>query len=216
MSLQDLFARMEEGETETLNLIVRADVQGSLEPVVRSVEVLGNKDVKVKILQSAIGDINESDVMLAEASDGIIIGFNVGVDKSAAQRAELSGVEIRNYNIIYKMIEDLELALHGMLEPVFESITLGHAEVRQLFKVKRGGVVAGCMILDGVVKRNAKARLLRKGVVVLEGRVENIKRFTEDVAEVRTGYECGINLEGVNSGIEEGDVIEAFEMRQVK
>ena len=216
MSLQDLFARMEEGETETLNLIVRADVQGSLEPVVRSVEVLGNKDVKVKILQSAIGDINESDVMLAEASDGIIIVFNLGVDKSAAQRAELSGVEIRNYNIIYKMIEDLELALHGMLEPVFESITLGHAEVRQLFKVKRGGVVAGCMILDGVVKRNAKARLLRKGVVVLEGRVENIKRFTEDVAEVRTGYECGINLEGVNSGIEEGDVIEAFEMRQVK
>ncbi len=216
MSLQDLFARLEEGETETLNLIVRADVQGSLEPVVRSLEVLGNKDAEVKILQSAIGDINESDVMLAEASDGIIIGFNVGVDKSAAQRAELSGVEIRNYTIIYKMIEDLELALQGMLEPVFESITLGHAEVRQLFKVKRGGVVAGCMVLDGIIKRNAKARLMRKGTVVLEGRVENIKRFAEDVAEVRTGYECGINLEGVNSGIEEGDVIEAFEMRQVK
>lgn len=216
MSLQDLFARMEEGETETLNLIVRADVQGSLEPVVRSVEVLGNKDVKVKILQSAIGDINESDVMLAEASDGIIIGFNVGTDKSAAQRAEASGVEIRHYDIIYKMIEDLELALHGMLEPVYESITLGHAEVRQIFKVKRGGMVAGCMILDGIVKRNAKARLLRKGEVVLEGRVENIKRFTEDVAEVRQGYECGINLEGVNSGIEIGDVIEAFEVRQVK
>ncbi len=216
MSLQDLFARMEEGETETLNLIVRADVQGSLEPVVRSVEVLGNKDVKVKILQSAIGDINESDVMLAEASDGIIIGFNVGTDKSAAQRAELSGVEIRNYSIIYKMIEDLELALQGMLEPVYESVTLGHAEVRQLFKVKRGGTVAGCMVLDGIIKRNAKARLLRNGEVILEGRIENIKRFAEDVAEVRTGYECGISLEGVNKGIEEGDVIEAFEIRQVK
>ncbi len=214
-TLQDLFARMEEGETETLNLIVRADVQGTLEPVIHSIEALGNTDIKVKILQSTIGDIAETDVMLAEASDAIIIGFNVGIDKSALVRAELSGVEIRNYNIIYKMIEDLELALAGMLEPVFEAFTLGHAEVRQLFKVKRGGMVAGCMILDGVIKRNAKARLLRGGKVVLEGRVENIKRFAEDVAEVRQGYECGINLEGVNKGIEEGDIIEAFEMRQV-
>jgi translation initiation factor IF-2 len=153
--------------------------------------------------------------MLAEASEAIIIGFNVGIDKSALVRAEQSGVEIRNYDIIYKMIEDLELALTGMLEPVFEPFTLGHAEVRQLFKVRRGGLVCGCMILDGVIKRNAKARLIRNGEVVLESRVSNIKRFTEDVAEVRQGYECGINLEGVNSGVNEGDVIEAFEMRQV-
>ena len=215
MTLEDLFARMEEGETETLNLIVRADVQGSLEPVVHSIEVLGNKEISVKILQSAIGDVSESDVMLAEASEAIIIGFNVGIDKSALVRAEQSGVEIRNYDIIYKMIEDLELALTGMLEPVFEPFTLGHAEVRQLFKVRRGGLVCGCMILDGVIKRNAKARLIRNGEVVLESRVSNIKRFTEDVAEVRQGYECGINLEGVNSGVNEGDVIEAFEMRQV-
>lgn len=216
MSLEDLFARMEEGKVETLNIIVRADVQGTLEPVVHSLEGLGNKEVKVKILQSAIGDISESDVMLAEASDAVIIGFNVSMDKSAAVRAENSGVEIRNYDIIYKMIEDIELALTGMLEPIFEERVAGRAEVRQLFRVRRGGLIAGCMVLDGVVKRNAGARLIRRGEVVEKSTIATLKRFTEDVGEVRTGYECGINLAGVNENMEEGDIIEVFEMVQVR
>jgi translation initiation factor IF-2 len=216
MSLEDLFARMEEGKVETLNIIIRADVQGTLEPVVHSLEGLGNSEVKVKILQSAIGDINESDVMLAEASDAVIIGFNVSIDKSAAVRAENSGVEIRNYDIIYKMIEDIELALTGMLEPIFEERVAGRAEVRQLFRVRRGGLIAGCMVLEGVIKRNAGARLIRRGEVVEKSTVATLKRFTEDVGEVRTGYECGINLAGVNENMEEGDIIEVFEMIQVR
>lgn len=216
MSLEDLFARVEGGETETLNIIVRADVQGTLAPIVHSLEQLSNDEVEVKIMQSAIGDITESDVMLAEASEAIVIGFNVNADKSALVRAEQSGVEIRHYNIIYKMIEDVELALTGMLEPIFEQVVIGHAEVRQMFRVRRGGLIAGCMVLDGVIKRHAGARLIRNGEEVTTTTVETLKRFTEDVTEVRAGYECGINLAGVNADLQEGDVIEVFEEQQVR
>ena len=156
MSLEDFFARMEGGETKTLNLIVRADMQGTLEPVVNSLNELGNDEVELKILQASIGDISESDVMLAEASEAVIIGFSVGVDKSAQVRAEQSGVEIRHYDIIYKMIEDIEDALKGMLEPIYKDIVVGHATVLQLFKLRKG-VVAGCMVNDGYVKRGALA-----------------------------------------------------------
>lgn len=216
VSLEDLFARFEEGEVETLNLIVRADVQGTLAPVINSLEELGNDEISVKILQAAIGDINESDVMLAEASDAIIIGFGVGVDKGALVRAEQSNVEIRHYDIIYKMIEDVELALTGMLEPIFEEAVIGHAEVRQIFRVRRGGLIAGCMVLDGIVKRNAIARLLRDGEEVARSTISTLKRFTEDVPEVRNGFECGIHLGGVNTNLEEGDIIEILEKRQVR
>ncbi|MCB0114127.1 MAG: translation initiation factor IF-2, partial [Caldilineaceae bacterium] len=222
MTLEDFFARIEEGETKTLNLIVRADVQGTLEPVVTSLEQIAisqkqiQKEVSLKILQSAIGDISESDVMLAEASDAIIIGFNVNMDKSAALRAENSGVEVRNYSVIYHMLEDIELALTGMLEPVYKEVTIGRAEVRQLFRVRRGGLVAGCMVLDGVIKRNAGARLIRGGEVEETSTISTLKRFTEDVPEVRTGYECGINLAGVNENMQEGDIIEVFEKQQVR
>jgi len=216
VSLEDLFARIEGGEVETLNLIVRADVQGTLGPIMQSLQELGNAEIAVKILQAAIGDINESDVMLAEASEAIIIGFGVGVDKAAQSRAEQSKVEIRHYDIIYKMIEDIELALTGMLEPIFEQVVVGHAEVRQLFRVRRGGLIAGCMVLDGVIKRNAGARLLRGGEEIATSTISTLKRFAEDVSEVRSGFECGLHLGGINTDLVEGDIIEVLEKRQVR
>ncbi len=216
MSLEDFFARMEVGETKTLNLIVRADMQGTLEPIVNSLNELGNEEVELKILQASIGDISESDVMLAEASSAVIIGFSVGVDKSALVRAEQSGVEIRHYDIIYKMIEDIEDALKGMLEPIYKDIVVGHATVLQLFKLRKG-VVAGCMVNDGYVKRGALARVLRGGEEIAAGsRVETLRRFTEDVAEVRTGYECGINIGAADALLKEGDVIEFSEKQRVR
>ena len=216
MTLEDMFARVEGGEAETLNMIVRADTQGTLAPVVHSLEQLANDEINVKIMQSVVGDITESDVMLAEASQAIIIGFGVNIDKSALVRAEQSGVEIRHYRIIYKMIEDVELALAGMLDPIFEEVVSGHAEVRQMFRVRRGGLIAGCMVLDGVVRRNSQARLIRNDSTIITTTIENLKRFTEDVNEVRAGYECGINLAGVNSDLQEGDIIEVFEKQQVR
>ena len=216
MTLEDMFARVEGGEAETLNIILRADAQGSLAPIVHSLEQLENDEVKVKIMQSAVGDITESDVMLAEASQAIIIGFGVNIDKAALVRAEQSGVEIRHYQIIYNLIEDVERALTGMLDPIFEEVVTGHAEVRQMFRVRRGGLIAGCMVLDGVVRRNSQARLLRNDATVITTTIENLKRFTEDVTEVRAGYECGINLAGVNTDLQEGDIIEVFEKQQVR
>ena len=216
MTLEDMFARVEGGEAEALNIIVRADAQGSLDPIVHSLEQLGNDEVTVKIMQSAVGNVTESDVMLAETSQAIIIGFGVNIDKAALVRAEQSGVEIRHYQIIYNLIEDVEQALTGMLDPIFEEVVTGHAEVRQMFRVRRGGLIAGCMVLDGVVKRSSQARLIRNDTTVITTNIENLKRFTEDVSEVRAGYECGINLAGVNSDLEEGDIIEVFERQQVR
>ena len=216
MTLEDMFARVEGGEAETLHIIVRADAQGTLAPIVHSLEQLANDEVNVKIMQSAVGDITESDVMLAEASQAIIIGFGVNIAKAALGRAEQSGVEIRHYQIIYKMIEDVELALTGMLDPIFEEVVSGHAEVRQMFRVRRGGLIAGCMVLDGVVKRNSQARLIRNDATIITTTIENLKRFAEDVTEVRAGYECGINLAGVNTDLQEGDIIEVFEKQQVR
>ncbi|MEZ4676361.1 MAG: translation initiation factor IF-2 [Caldilineaceae bacterium] len=214
MSLDDLFLRLEGKETKTLNLIVRADMQGTLEPVVNSLQELGNDEVNIKILQATIGDISESDVMLAEASDAVIIGFSVSVDRAAQSRAEQSGVEIRKYDIIYKMIEDIDLALTGMLEPIYEDITIGHAQVLQLFKLRRG-FIAGCNVIDGIVKRNALTRIVRNGKVLHEGmRLDTLRRFTEDVAEVRTGFECGIKLSSHDEGLEEGDIIEIYEKQR--
>lgn len=215
MTLEDLFAKLEGGETKTLNLIVRADMQGTLEPVVKSLQDLKNEEVEIKILQATIGDISESDVMLAEASEGIIIGFSVDTDKAALVRAENSGVEIRHYNIIYKMIEDIEAALQGMLEPVYEDRVLGHAQVLQVFKLRRG-MIAGCMVQDGIAKRGAMARVTRAGKVMVQGvRVETLRRFTEDASEVRTGFECGIKLVGQDE-LMEGDIIELYEKQRVR
>ncbi|MBX3014349.1 MAG: translation initiation factor IF-2 [Caldilineaceae bacterium] len=215
MSLDDLFAKLEGGETKTLNLIVRADMQGTLEPVVKSLQDLKNEEVDIKILQATIGDISESDVMLAEASEAIIIGFSVNTDKAALVRAESSGVEIRHYDIIYKMIEDVEAALQGMLEPVYEDRVLGHAQVLQVFKLRRG-MIAGCMVQDGLIKRGGITRVIRGGSQILEGiRIETLRRFTEDVSEVRTGYECGIKLTGQDELLA-GDIIECYEKQRVR
>ncbi|MFO7631100.1 MAG: translation initiation factor IF-2 [Caldilinea sp.] len=216
MSLEEFFKRFEGGEAKTLNLIVRADMQGTLEPIMQSLNDLSNDEVEVKILQASIGDISESDVMLAEASDAVIIGFSVGVDKSALVRADQSGVEIRKYEIIYKMLEDIEDAMKGMLEPIYKEVVTGHATVLQIFKLRKG-FVAGCMVNDGVVKRNAIARVLRGGEEIVAGsRVETLRRFTEDVAEVRQGYECGINLSQGDELLKEGDVIELSERIRIR
>ena len=216
MSLEELFARLEGGETKTLNLIVRADLQGTLEPVVKSLQDLSGGETEIKILQAAVGNIAESDVMLAEASDAVIIGFSVGADRAAVARAEASGVEIRHYNVIYKMIEDIEDALKGMLEPIWEERVAAHAQVLQTFKLRRG-TIAGCMVSDGVVKRNALVRVLRGGEPVIAGtRIETLRRFTEDVTEVRSGFECGIKLQDRSDDVEVGDVIEVLEKVRVR
>jgi translation initiation factor IF-2 len=214
MSLEDLFARFEGGETKTLNLIVRADLQGTLEPVVKSLQEIHNDEISIKILQTSVGNISESDVMLAEASEAVIIGFSVGVDKAAAARAEQSGVEIRNYDVIYKMIEDIEDALKGMLTPIYELVPVGHANILQLFKLRRG-FIAGCMVLDGIVKRGSLARVQRNGSeVISDVRVETLRRFTEDVNEVRSGFECGIKLSDKDENLQLGDVIELYEKQR--
>ncbi len=211
MSLDELWARFEGGETKSLNLIVRADMQGTLEPVMQSLKDLSNDEITVEILQAAIGDISESDVMLAEASDAVIIGFSVDTDKAAQTRADQSHVEIRHYEIIYNLIEDIEAALTGMLEPIYENRVIGHAEVLQLFKLRRG-VIAGCAVLDGLIKRNAMARVLRKDeVIVEETTISTLRRFTEDVNEVRSGFECGIRLSKGDELLQEHDVIEVLE-----
>jgi len=215
-SLEDLFARFNEGETKTLNLIVRADLQGTLEPVLKSLQDLKNDEIDVKILQAAVGNISESDIMLAEASDAVVIGFSVGTDRAAAARAEQSGVEIRNYNVIYKMIEDVEDALKGMLDPIYEERVAGHATVLQLFKLRRGTIV-GCNVVDGVIKRNAVCRVLRNGqVIIANTRVDTLRRFTEDVNEVRTGFECGIKIADQSDDLREGDIIETVEKVRVR
>jgi len=216
MTLEEVFARFEKGETKNLNLIVRADVQGSMEPILKSLQDLGNDEIGIKILQAAIGDISESDVMLAEASDAVIIGFSVGADKAAVQRAEQSGVEIRHYNIIYKMIEDIGAALTGMLEPIYQEVKIGEAQVLQLFKLRKG-VIAGCTVTSGVVRRNALAKGKRNGEDLTPmTRIETLRRFTEDATEVRTGFECGIRLGAGDELLQEGDTIEIYERQRIR
>lgn len=216
MTLEEVFARFEKGETKNLNLIVRADVQGSMEPILKSLQDLENDEIGVKILQAAIGDISESDVMLAEASDAVIIGFSVGADKAAVQRAEQSGVDIRHYDIIYKMIEDVQAALTGMLEPIYQENKIGEAQVLQLFKLRKG-VIAGCSVISGVVRRNALAKGKRKGEDLTPmTRIETLRRFTEDANEVRTGFECGIGLAAGDDLLQEGDTIEVYERQRIR
>jgi translation initiation factor IF-2 len=181
-----------------------------MEPVLKSLEDLSNDEIGIKVLQAAIGDISESDVMLAEASDAVIIGFSVGADKAAVQRAEQSGVEIRHYNIIYKMIEDVEAALKGMLDPIYQEVKIGEAQVLQLFKLRRG-VIAGCSVTSGIVRRNALAKGKRNGQDLTPmTRIETLRRFTEDANEVRTGFECGIKLADGDELLQEGDTIEIY------
>ncbi|NPV06633.1 MAG: translation initiation factor IF-2 [Anaerolineae bacterium] len=214
VSLEDLLDRLQAGETEELNLIVKTDAQGSIEPVVSSLERLERDGRRVRVLHASTGSVGESDVNLAIASDAIIIGFNVAVDGTARRVAEGEGVEIRTYDIIYHLIEDVERLLAGMAEPTYEAVTIGQAEVRQVFQV-RSGTIAGCYVTSGRLTRNAQVRVIRGGEAIWEGGVASLRRFTEDVREVREGFECGVGLDGF-SDLREGDVLEAFVMRQAQ
>lgn len=212
-TLEEMLGRLQAGEIDELNVIVKTDAQGSIEPVVTSLENLERDGHKVNVLHSSTGNIGESDVNLAIASDALLIGFSVAVDPVARRMAEAEGVEIRSYDIIYHLIEDIERMLSGMAEPTYEPVTLGRAEVRQVFSV-RSGSIAGCYVTSGRLARNAQMRVHRDGKVRWEGAVASLRRFTEDVREVREGFECGVGLEGYND-LREGDILEAFTMRQV-
>ncbi len=214
VSLDDLFSKIAEGNLPELNLIVKADVQGSVEALTQSLQKLSNEEVKVRIIHKGVGAIKETDVMFASASNAIIIGFNVRPDNSAREVAEREQIDIRLYRVIYNAIEDVEKAMKGLLAPTFEEVILGHAQVRELFKVSSIGTIAGSHVTDGKIVRNAKIRLLRDNVVVHEGELSSLKRFKDDAKEVATGYDCGITLHNYND-IKEGDVFEAFEMKEV-
>ncbi|HET9476801.1 MAG TPA: translation initiation factor IF-2, partial [Dehalococcoidia bacterium] len=200
------------GRVKDLNVILKADVQGSLEAIRSSLERLSGQEVRVNVIHAAAGNINESDVMLAAASKAIIVGFNVKTEPGGRNQSEIEGVDIRNYRIIYELIEDVEKAVKGLMEPVIAEVTDGHAEVRAIFRV-RGGRIAGCMVQDGFVRRNSLARVLRGGDMIHDSRVSSLKRFTEDVREVTNGLECGIGVEKFDKW-EEGDVIEAYHTEQ--
>jgi translation initiation factor IF-2 len=213
-TLESFFAAAESGQIKELNLILKADVQGSIEPIVNSLEKLGDEKLKVKILHQATGNITESDVMLAVASKAIILGFSVIMDGSAQRVAETEGVDVRIYNIIYKLIEDVDKALKGMLEPVYKEVVTGHAEVRAVFRVTKVGKVAGCYVTDGELTRNTMARIKRGDQLLREDKIVSLKRFQEDVPEVKTGFECGLNFGNFNE-FEVGDVVEAYKKERV-
>ncbi|HCH73780.1 MAG TPA: translation initiation factor IF-2 [Clostridiales bacterium] len=215
VTLDDVFNRIAEGEVKGLNLIVKADVQGSVEAVKQSLEKLSNDEVKVNVIHAAVGAIKESDIMLAESSNAIIIGFNVRPDANARQIAERSGVDVKLYRVIYEAIEDVEKALKGMLAPKFTEVYLGKAEVREVFKISGVGQVAGCYVTEGKILRSGKLRIYRDDVMICEGNVLQLKRFKDDVKEVAQGYECGISIEKFND-IKVGDFIESYQVEENK
>jgi translation initiation factor IF-2 len=214
VTLDNLFSKIDAGKVTHLNLIIKADVQGSVEAVKQALEKLSNDEVKVRVLHSGVGAINKDDVNLANAFDAIIIGFNIRPDNSARDLAEREEIDIRLYRIIYQAIEDIEKAMKGLLAPQFKEVLLGHAEVRNVFKITGAGTIAGCYVLDGKMQRNASVRLLRDHVVVFEGKLSSLKRFKDDAKDVAAGYECGIGLEAYND-IKESDVIECFIQEEV-
>ncbi len=215
VSLDDLFSQIEKGNLKQLNLIVKADVQGSVEAVKHAVEKLSNDKVKVKVIHANVGAVTETDVTLAKVSKAIVIAFNVRPEAIAKTSAERDGVEIKMYSVIYNAIEDIEAAMKGMLDPVFKEVIIGTAEVRQIFKVSNVGTIAGCYVTDGKIARNSTVRVIRENIVIHEGKLVSLKRFKDDAKEVAKGYECGIQIENYND-IKEGDIIEAHIMEEVK
>jgi translation initiation factor IF-2 len=212
--LEDIFEQIQRGETATLNLILKADVQGSLEAVTESLRKLEREEVKLSFVHRAVGGITENDVQLAAASNATIIGFNVRPDRKARTLAENEDVEIRTYEIIYKLLEDIESAMVGMLAPEFEEIVTGDAEVREIFSVPRIGKIAGCYVRNGVITRGSKVRFLREGTVIWNGSIQSLKRFKDDAREVAAGFECGIGLSDFQD-LKSGDVIETYEEREI-
>ncbi len=215
VSLEDLFSQIQAGEMKTLNLIVKADVQGSAEAVKSSLEKISNDEVRVKVIHSAVGAINESDVMLAATSGAIIVGFNVRPDNAARDSAARSNVDMRMYRVIYDCINEIEAAMKGMLAPKFKEVVIGHAEIRETYKVSKVGTVCGCYCTDGKIQRGCDVRILRDNIVIHEGSLASLRRFKDDVKEVAAGYECGMQIEKFND-VKVGDVIECFVMEQIK
>jgi translation initiation factor IF-2 len=212
--LEDIFEQIQAGEAATLNLIVKADVNGSLEALTESLKKLERDEVKLAFVHRGVGGITANDIQLAAASNASIIGFNVRPERSAREQADHEGVEIRNYEVIYEVLEDIESAMVGMLEPEFEEIVTGEAEVREIFRIPRVGAIAGCMVTDGVITRNSKVRFLREGTIIWKGEVNSLRRFKEDVREVSSGFECGIGLSDFQD-LKEGDIIETYEEREI-
>jgi translation initiation factor IF-2 len=208
-SLEDLFNRFQSGEVKELRLIIKVDVQGSLDPILNSVKDLNKGDINVNVLYAEVGNIGENDVLLASASKAYIIGFNVQPDPTARRMADTEGVSIRLYNIIYRMIEDLEKALKGMLEPEFIETQVGKADVLAVFEISKVGNIAGCKVTQGELRRNGKYRVIRAGKVVYDGEISSLKHLKEDVREVRQGFECGVALRG-SFDIAVGDILECY------
>ncbi|HPR24172.1 MAG TPA: translation initiation factor IF-2, partial [Bacillota bacterium] len=214
-SLEELFSQIKEGETKELPLIIKGDVRGSVGAVTTSLEKLSNENVKVRIVHTGVGAITESDVMLAGTSGAIIIGFNVRPAAGVAQQADREGIQIRNYRVIYDIIDDIESAMKGMLDPEFKEVVLGQVKVRETFKVPNVGIIAGAYVTEGKVIRNAEIRLVRDGVVIHEGKISSLKRFKDDAKEVQQGFECGLGIENYND-LKEDDIIECFEIQEIK
>ncbi|EJU24031.1 translation initiation factor IF-2 [Peptoanaerobacter stomatis] len=215
ITLEDLFDKMQEGEVKELDIVLKADVQGSLEAIRQSIEKISNEQVQLRVIHSGVGAVADSDIMLASASNAIVIGFNVRPTSSAIAMAEREQVDMRTYRIIYELIEDIEKAMKGMLDPEYKEVVIGQAEVRETFKVSGVGTIAGSYVTEGKVTRSSKARLVRNGIVIYDGEVASIRRFRDDVKEVARGYECGITLANFND-IKEQDIIEAYEMQEIE
>ena len=212
--LEDIFQQIQAGETATLNLVVKADVTGSLEALTESLKKLERDDVKLAFVHRGVGGITENDIQLAAASNATIIGFNVRPERKARELAEQEDVEIRTYEIIYQVLEDIENAMLGLLAPEYEEVVTGDAEVREIFRVPKVGAIAGCMVQNGTITRGSKVRFLREGTIIWKGAVSSLKRFKDDVREVQYGFECGIGLTDFQD-LKPGDVIETYEEREI-
>jgi translation initiation factor IF-2 len=216
VSLEKLYQRIQEGAAKELKMVLKADVAGSIEALSKALSELGTKEIKVSLIHTGMGEITESDIMLASASDAIVVGFNVRANPKAMALADQEQVDVRYYDIIYKLLEDIHAALEGLLEPVVEERVQGRAEVRQVFTISKVGAIAGCRVLDGKVERNSLARVLRQDKVLIEGvKVSSLKHHKEDVKEILAGYECGIGLDRFDD-FQAGDIIEAYTQEKVK
>lgn len=215
VSLEDLYNQIKEGKVKELNIIVKADVQGSIEALKQSLQKLSNEEVKVRVIHGAVGAITETDVTLASASNAIIIGFNVRPDSNAQAAAEKESVDVKTYRVIYNAIEDIKAAMVGMLEPDYKEVILGKAEIRQIYKISNIGTIAGCYVQEGKMVRNCKVRIIRDGIVIFESELASLKRFKDDVKEAAEGYECGLSIEKFND-IKEGDIVEAYDIEEIK